>query len=232
MLFEGSPSLRVAAAQSMPPMTWEAVPLPAPVEHLCRKDFGSRGDADDARTVVLGGDRAGDVGTVTVVVVGRRPGVHAVLPACGVEIGVVEIDAGVDHRDVGTARPACCAERGRLHAAHTRRRSRLTWGKVGNGAHLAVGRHGRDFRVGLEALNLASGQLRRKPLHCPAIDEPGREAIPALAGLGLSCRTFDRAPERTMYRSGRTRSARGPWRSAWAGCGSALDRRRAQRPPR
>ena len=121
---------------------------------------GAGGDADDADRVVDGGDRAGHVGAVAVLVLpGRSVARRAVDAALDVEVGVrgdagvhdgdVRVDAlVVDGVDVGGRRQAGADARdaGRVH--------------LGGDADDLVGDDGDDVRVGQEGAALVGIELR------------------------------------------------------------------------
>ncbi len=83
---------------------------------------GPGGHADDALTVVLRPDRARNVGAVAVAVV-RQSLSDAVLGRDHREVRVVEVDAGVQHRDVDVHAARTVASDGsgnlRIHTVHT-----------------------------------------------------------------------------------------------------------------
>ncbi len=158
---------------------------PGGIENLGGEDLGPRHHADDAQTVVLGPDRAGDVGAVAVVVVGRAARADAVAAALGDEVRVVEIDAGVDHRDVGCALLPHVRGRRRADAPQSGRRGRLAGGEARDRLDLAVGGHRSHLWVGLEAIDLSLRQLGGEALDRAPVDVVSLEALAPLAGLGL-----------------------------------------------
>jgi len=138
-----------------------------------------RCDADDARTIVLRGDRPGNVGTVSIArgnIVGpvgaatEEPG--GIVPTGIVEIGVGRVAPGIEHADLDAiALVAGCPDQWRGHLRHA------PWCRVGTGLRL-VGRptirldrnigenpdpvrlHGRHVRIGEDGSQLGRLDVR------------------------------------------------------------------------
>src|SRR5690606_18096437 len=162
------------------------------VERLDRMDDGARCDADHAVEPVRGGDRAGDMRPVPVVVM-RQHAAGQQIDAAGqrvTEIGMAEVDAGIDDADLDamSGRRAPCRRRSdRLHAP---RNALFEGGRLADGAvHVDPG-VGLDPDTGSEP----GGQLAGGQPAGDALDERHLADGPR-SGAGVCSCTLRHCPD-------------------------------------
>ena len=182
-----SSAARLAMTQSMPHRTVEVLPVPSSSRTLTATIRRAGRDADDAGAVVLRGDRAGDVRAVAVDVVGRAPVRRAVGAGGDVEVGVLEVDAGVEDGHGARSRPG---------------------GRCSAGAWIDAADAGRDRAAGLARSTAAS--LRTGRSATIAATSGSARSSRSCSGVSSAAKPFERAAvacARRRCRGRRSRSA-------------------------
>ncbi len=158
----------------------------AGVEDLHRVGLGARRHSHHAGAVVAGGDRARHVGSVTLVVLSGGAWRDAIGAVGGIEVGVVEVDPGVDH---GHVRTAGLPGRGRGPGEHPPYAERGgvaggQWNEAGS-PHAPVGRYVGDLGVVAQAADLLGRERGREALDGAAEAAVAVEAQASFARGGL-----------------------------------------------
>jgi hypothetical protein len=125
---------------------------------------------------------------MAVIVLGRAGrGGDAVDPGTCVEVGMREIDPGVDHGDSGGPRLMNACRPGTADAGHAGRNAVAGGGRDAGGIEEPVRGHHRHLWVSAQCARLSGGQTRREAVDRVAEPMLAPEAVRTLArsGLGL-----------------------------------------------
>ena len=143
---------------------------------------------------------------VAVVVVRGRTGADAVLTGDSVEVGVCELDPGIDDRD-SDGRGLARGRRGRgLDAPHAGRRDITRRERnAADRVDLAIRADEFDPWVALEARELRRRQRRREAFECVGVAEFGSHVLVPLEDVRLPVRVSIVAPDNDVAAHGSPR---------------------------